>query len=154
MTNYHLAQINGGRLHAPIDDPRIAESAHALGAINAIPDESPGFAWRLQTDKGNTIGIQPTDDPLFLINMSTWETADALFQYVYRSDHVDFMRKRSDWFRGLAEPYMSLWWVRAGEVPTPQESLSCLNRFRRADPSEHPFSFRNQHPPPGREEGP
>lgn len=154
MTNYHLAQINVGRLRAPIDDPLITEFADALDTINAIADESRGFVWRLQTDEGNATAIQTTDDPLLLINMSVWETADALFEYVYRSEHVDFMRKRSDWFERMAEPHMCLWWVPAGEVPTPQEGLSRLQQFRRDGPTRDSFSFRHRYPPPGEEETP
>ncbi len=152
MADYHLAQINVGRLLAPIDDPQIAGFADALDAINAIADETTGFIWRLQTEEGNATGIQTTDDPLFLINMSLWETPDVLFEYVYRSEHVDFMRRRSDWFARMAEPHMCLWWVPAGEIPTPQEGLSRLERFRRDGPTLAAFSFRHQYPPPDGEE--
>ena len=148
MTEYHLAQINVGRLRAPIDDPQITEFADALDAINAAADESPGFVWRLQTDEGNATGIQTTDDPLFLVNMSVWETSEALFEYVYRSEHVDFMRKRSDWFERMAEPHMCLWWIPAGHVPTPDEGLRRLERFRRDGPTPDAFSFRHQYPSP------
>lgn len=149
MTDYHLAQINVGRLRAPIDDPQIAEFANALDAINTLADESPGFVWRLQTEEGNATGIQTSDDPLFLINMSVWETAEALFDYVYRSEHVDFMRRRSDWFERTAEPHMCLWWVLAGHLPTPGEALGRLERFRREGPTPNAFSFRHKYPPPG-----
>lgn len=40
---YHLAQINIGRLIAPIDDPKIAEFVAQLEPINALADEAPGF---------------------------------------------------------------------------------------------------------------
>jgi hypothetical protein len=150
VADYHLAQINVGRLRAPIDDPQIAEFADALDEINAIADAAEGFVWRLQTDAGNATGIQTTDDPLFLINMSVWETADALFEYVYRSEHVDFMRKRSDWFERMAEPHMCLWWIAAGEAPTPAEGLRRLDQFRRHGPTEDAFSFRRQYPKPGK----
>jgi hypothetical protein len=150
VEDYHLAQINVGRLRAPIDDPQIAEFADALEEINAIADASPGFVWRLQTDDGNATGIQTTDDPLFLINMSVWETPDTLFDYVYRSEHVDFMRKRNDWFDRMHEPHMCLWWVPAGEVPTPKEGLRRLEQLRRDGPTPDSFSFRHRYrPPPG-----
>jgi Domain of unknown function (DUF3291) len=43
---YQLAQINIGRLIAPIDDPKIAEFVANLEPINALADRSPGFVWR------------------------------------------------------------------------------------------------------------
>lgn len=44
---HHLAQINIGRLIAPIDDPRIAGFVSQLAPINGLADASPGFVWRL-----------------------------------------------------------------------------------------------------------
>ena len=55
---WHLAQLNVGRLLAPVESEMIAGFVAALEPINAIADASPGFVWRLQTDAGNA-----TDDP-------------------------------------------------------------------------------------------
>src|SRR5215831_17118315 len=54
---YHLAQINIGRLIAPIDDPRIAEFVAQLAPINALADQAHGFVWRLQSASGNATDI-------------------------------------------------------------------------------------------------
>ena len=43
MTEYHIAQINIGRILAPIDDPLMAEFVAQLPPINALADSSPGF---------------------------------------------------------------------------------------------------------------
>ena len=48
-----LAEINVGRLRAPVDDPLVAEFMDALDEINALADRSPGFRWRFQTEDGN-----------------------------------------------------------------------------------------------------
>jgi Domain of unknown function (DUF3291) len=53
----HLAQINIGRLIAPVDDPRIAGFVSQLDPVNAIADAAPGFVWRLQ---GRRPGTPPT----------------------------------------------------------------------------------------------
>jgi hypothetical protein len=55
--NYHLAQINVGRLVAPIDDPQVAEFVAGLEPINALADRAPGFVWRLQSALGNATDI-------------------------------------------------------------------------------------------------
>ena len=47
MSQFHLAQINIGRLRAPIDDPMIADFKNNLDSINAQAEASPGFVWRL-----------------------------------------------------------------------------------------------------------
>src|SRR5260370_8110328 len=46
--NCHLAQINIGRLIAPIYDPQIAEFAPPLVPLNASPDYPPAFVVRPQ----------------------------------------------------------------------------------------------------------
>ena len=86
MTRFHLAQVNIGRIIAPIDDPRMEGFRSQLDPINALADRSPGFVWRLQTEDGNATAIRPFDgDDRMAINMSTWTTIEALQQYVYQS---------------------------------------------------------------------
>ena len=76
--HWQLAQLNIGRLRAPIDDPLIAEFKEALDHINALADRSPGFVWRLQTDEGNATALHPIDDDeLIAINMSVWESIEV-----------------------------------------------------------------------------
>ena len=102
MTNYHLAEINIGRLRAPVDDPMIADFVANLDRINALAEGSPGFVWRLTGEGNNATDIQPDpSDPLMAINMSVWESAAALGAFVYRSDHQGVMRRRKEWFEKL-----------------------------------------------------
>jgi hypothetical protein len=54
MLTHHVAEINIGRLIAPLDDPRIAGFVAQLDPVNRIADASPGFVWRLQSEEGNT----------------------------------------------------------------------------------------------------
>ena len=95
---YHLAQINIGRLIAPIDDPKIAEFVSQLDPINALADGAPGFVWRLQSTSGNAIDIAYNDDPFMIVNMSVWESIEALRDYAYRSDHISVFRDRAKSF--------------------------------------------------------
>jgi hypothetical protein len=59
-----VAQLNVGRLRAPIDDPRIDDFRSNLASINALADASPGFVWRLQDESGNATGISAFEDAL------------------------------------------------------------------------------------------
>jgi Domain of unknown function (DUF3291) len=96
---WHLAQINVGRLTAPQGDPRTADFFAALDRINTLADASTGFVWCLQDESGNATAIRTTLDPLFAVNMSSWESADALFQFVYRSAHTPVMARRREFFQ-------------------------------------------------------
>src|SRR5438309_742180 len=92
--NYHLAQINIARLIAPLDDPKIAEFVAQLEPINALADKAPGFVWRLQSESGNATDIAYSDDPFVIVNMSVWESVEALREFAYNSNHIKVFRDR------------------------------------------------------------
>jgi len=145
---WHLAQVNVGRTVAPLNDPRLAEFMARLDEINAIAEASPGFVWRLQSDSGNATDIQLTDDPQFIVNLSVWETQQALFDFVYRSDHTAVMAKRRQWFEKSEKPFLALWWVPAGHLPSPREALDRLEILQKEGPTPRAFTFRKHFPAP------
>jgi hypothetical protein len=154
MTKYHLAQINIGRLRAPVDDPMIADFAANLDRINALADASSGFVWRLVGEGGNATDIQPdADDPLLAVNMSVWENPAALGAFVYRSAHQPIMRRRAEWFEKL-ELYMALWWVPVGHRPSVEEGMGRIETLRRLGPTAQAFTFRDIFPAPDANEAP
>ena len=149
MDEWHLAQVNIGRLRAPIDDPMIAEFKDALDSVNALAERSPGFVWRLQDDAGNATGIHPVEgDELIIPNMSVWESIEALGEFVYRSGHTPFLRRRREWFERYGSAYLALWWVPAGHIPTLDEALDRLDVIERDGPTPYAFTFRHAYPAP------
>ena len=141
-SRWHLAQLNVGRLLAPVESPEIAGFVAQLEPINKLADGHPGFVWRLQTDAGDATSIRPTEDDLFLINMSVWSSLETLRAFVYTTAHVQVLRQRRAWFEQLATSHMVLWWVPAGHVPTIEEALARLERLRREGPTPAAFTFR------------
>jgi Domain of unknown function (DUF3291) len=141
-SDFHLAQINIGRLTAPEGDPRVQGFFDALDRINALAEASPGFVWRLQDEDGDATGIQPTVDPLLIVNMSVWTSRAALFDFVYRSAHTPVMAKRRDYFERFSGAYQALWWVPAGSVPTISDGLARLWHLERFGPTPHAFTFK------------
>jgi hypothetical protein len=132
--DWHIAQLNVGRIVAPTNSPVLADFMGALDHINAMAEQSPGFVWRLQGDGGNATDILTTPDPYFLINMSVWKSIEELFEFVYRSTHTSFMVRRREWFERPAEAYQVLWWVPAGYLPSPTEALARLDYCGRMRP--------------------
>ena len=145
---HHLAQVNIGRLRAPIDDPLIADFVARLDEINALADASPGFVWRLQDDNGNATAIPAFDDPQMIINMSVWESLEALRAYTYRSDHTRVLTRRRDWFEKLDLPHLALWWIPAGTLPTVAEAKERLALLAARGPTADAFTFRDRFPAP------
>ena len=144
---HHLAQANVARMRAPIDDPLMASFVAQLDAINALAERSPGFVWRLQSDGGDATDIRAFEDPMLLINMSLWESVEALHDYVYRSDHVGLLRARRDWFVPNDGPVLVLWWVQAGELPTPEQAVEKLALLQANGPTPEAFTFRHRFGP-------
>ena len=147
MTGFHLAQINVGRLRAPVDDPMIADFAANLDRINALAESQPGFVWRLKGEGNNATDLHPTDDPLLIPNMSVWTDLDALAAFVYRTAHREVMRRRREWFEAM-ETYMALWWVPVGHTPTPAEGMARLAALERLGPTAEAFTFKAPFPAP------
>jgi hypothetical protein len=104
--DFHLAQVNAARACGQPNEPVMAEFMTALPEINALAERSPGFVWRLQTEDGDATAIRPCGDPLILINLSLWRDLNALREYVFRSDHAGYMRRRREWFERFERGYV------------------------------------------------
>ncbi|HEX3813666.1 MAG TPA: DUF3291 domain-containing protein [Mycobacteriales bacterium] len=140
----HLAQINVGRIRAPRDHPTIAGFMARLEPINALADASPGFVWRFVSDEADdATSVRPyPDDDLMLINFSVWESRQALWDFVYRSAHLEAMRRRREWFERMAESFQALWWVPEGHRPTVTEALDRLKCLQQQGSTPFSFTFR------------
>ena len=143
----HLALFNVARLRAPMDDPLIDDFRDNLDPINALAEDSPGFVWRLQDESGNATGIYPYGDELVIPNLVVWESIDALADFTYRSGHREFLRRRRDFFEAHELPYLCLWWIPEGTVPTVDEAVERLDHLRAHGPTPTAFTFRHRFDP-------
>ncbi|HEV8658227.1 MAG TPA: DUF3291 domain-containing protein [Thermoanaerobaculia bacterium] len=144
---FHIAQVNIGRMKAPLDSPVMAGFVARLDEINALADRSDGFVWRLQTEAGNATYLRPYDDDRILFNMSVWESVEALKDYVYRTAHAELLRDRNQWFEEFEAAYLALWWVPAGHTPSIDEAKKRLAYLEAHGPSQFAFTFRSIHQP-------
>ncbi len=140
---YHIAQLNIGKLLHPMEHPAIAGFKDNLEQINRLAERSQGFIWRLKDDSGNATHIQVFHDPLIIVNMSVWESVETLQSFVYLTEHKKFIQKRHLWFEKLSTPYMAIWWISEGHIPSLEEALDRLNHLIKEGESEYAFTFRN-----------
>ncbi|MFD6109686.1 DUF3291 domain-containing protein [Streptomyces yangpuensis] len=141
MQAAHLAQLNVATLLHPIDDPRIAPFVEALDPVNAAADGAPGFVWRLVGEgESDATGLRPAGEDV-IVNLSVWESQEALWDFAYRSGHLEVMRRRREWFERHVEAHMVLWWVPAGHLPTVGEALDRLTELWDHGPSPRAFTF-------------
>jgi len=148
MSGYDIAQLNVGRTVAPLDDPRLAGFVTRLDDINALAERSPGFVWRLQGDNGNNTELKVTDDPRFIVNLSVWETVEALHAFTYGSEHRTVFTRRFDWFERWEGPSTVLWWQPRGMTPDIDDALRRLRRLAEIGPTPDGFTFKQRFPPP------
>jgi hypothetical protein len=144
----NVAQVNIARLLAPLDSPQLADFVAMLEPINALADRSRGFVWRLQTESGDATGIRAFDDDRIIVNLSVWQTIEALGEFVFASRHVDVLRRRKAWFERMSEAHLALWWLPIRTIPTIEEAERRLARLRELGPTPFAFTLREPFGPP------
>lgn len=149
-----LAQVNVGRLVAPLDSPQLADFTANLDPVNAVADTAPGFVWRLQTEDGNATTVRAFEadaegaDGGILVNMSVWESVEALAAYVYGEAHLAVLRRRREWFERMKDAYTALWWIPRGHVPAVGEAEERVRHLRAHGPTPYAFTLKIHFPPP------
>jgi hypothetical protein len=141
MLGMHLAELNIGRVRYPLDDPRMAGFVDNLELVNGLAERSEGFIWRLKDDSGNATSIHAFDDSRIILNISVWESVEALERYVWQTVHKRFYGRRHEWFDKMDGAYFVMWWVPAGHRPTVQEAVERLQSLRQDGPSDVAFGW-------------
>ena len=147
MSQYELAQLNVAIMKEPLQSPGMADFVANLDRINALAEASPGFVWRLQTEEGDATALRPMGENT-LVNMSVWRDVESLNAFVYRSAHVEIMRRRAEWFQRMSDAYLVLWWVPRGRRPTMDEALAKLTLLRQKGATAEAFTLRQAFDPP------
>jgi hypothetical protein len=145
---WHVAQVNIALPVEPLDTPALEGFVALLEPVNQLADSAPGFVWRLQTEDGDATSIRAFGDDRLIVNMSVWESIEALWEYVYDGGHLKAMRRRREWFSRMAESHLALWWVPAGELPTVAEAERRVARLRAEGPTPYAFTFKQRYGPP------
>ena len=148
MRGYDVAQLNVGRTVAPIDDARLGDFVGWLDEINALAERSPGFVWRLQDENGNNTSLKVSADPLFIVNLSVWESIEQLHAFTYASAHKSVFARRFDWFERREGPNHVMWWLPTGATPDVTDALRRLERLAELGPTPAAFTFKDRFPPP------
>ena len=148
-SHWHLAEINVARARAPLTDPVMADFVSQLNAINALAEAAESFVWRLKDDDGAPSSyVHFADDPRLIVNMSVWESIEALHAYAYRSGHGAVYAARRSWFEDLGAPPLAMWWIPAGAIPTLAEGRRRWELLCQNGPTADAFTFKQRFDPP------
>lgn len=143
MSGWQLAELNIARWKVDPESPAAADFINNIDRINALAESSPGFVWRLKDeDTGNAMAVDQPFGPEFIVNLSVWESIEALKSYVYKTSHREILARRQEWFSHMELAHMVMWWVPAGHQPDLAEAHARLQRLDRDGPSVEAFTFR------------
>lgn len=139
-----LAHVNVAVLKYPHGDSRVQPFFDAVPQINALAEASPGFVWR-ETDAGEEARAAALfGEPNLAIALSVWRDIESLYQFVYRSMHARFLRRRADWFVPTWSVNKALWWVPVGHRPGMVEAKHRLDWLSKHGSGEIAFGFSEQ----------
>jgi hypothetical protein len=126
----------------------MADFMALLDEINLLAEQSPGFVWRMQGPSGNATDMRVGDDPLVIVNLTVWDSADDLFAFTYRSNHRSVFARRFEWFEHWQGPSIALWWQPTETIPTIEDAFRRLQLLADHGPSAEAFTFKQRFPPP------
>jgi hypothetical protein len=96
----------------------------------------------LKDDSGpGATDIIVTEEPRVIVNMSVWQTLDALEDFVWNILHEKFYRKRGNWFEPWPGAHLVLWWLQNDAMPTLAEGLARLALLNEKGPTEEAFGW-------------
>lgn len=160
MSRFHLAQVNVAYARGDQEADVMRSFNAQLDAINGLAERSPGFVWRYVTDSRDP-AQREFADPLVLFNMSVWEDLASLHAFTYRTAHGKVFADRKLWFRewrehvpqvrelGTGMPFLALWWIAAGHIPTAQEGIARLRLLGEQGPHAQAFTLKQAFTPEG-----
>ncbi|MCJ8319632.1 MAG: DUF3291 domain-containing protein [Colwellia sp.] len=138
----YLAQLNIAQTLAPIEDVLMKEFVDNLEPINQLAEQSQGFIWRLQDEAGDATHIRIFDDPSIIANMSVWQDVESLKAFIFKTHHINFLKRKREWFEKMPEENHVMWWVEEGHTPTLEEAKERLIHLRQHADSPFAFSFK------------
>jgi hypothetical protein len=139
----HLAQLNIAKTKYSLESPEIKEFVDNLEPVNKLAESSSGFIWRLQDESGDATNITAFSDPDIIVNMSVWDSIEALKNFMFRTHHRDFLRRKKEWFHSIPDDSYVLWWVPKGHIPTVQEAVEKLEFLRTNGDTPYAFTFKS-----------
>ena len=141
MKKYHLAQLNIAKAKANLQTNLMYGFTSRIDEINQLAEKQQGFIWRLDTDDSEITGIEEFDNPLIIVNMSVWDSLESLKKFVYKSNHIELLKQKKQWFNKMDESYMVLWWIEKNHIPSLNEAKIKLDYLRQNGVSEYAFNF-------------
>lgn len=139
-----LAQANIALFRWPLTDARMLEFNSQIEAMNHLAESSEGFVWRFSDDYDSTGRESPFDHPLLFFNMSVWRNVESLRHFVFHTEHIEMLRRKSEWTLPVHDfPPIAMWRIEeSANMPTVAAAIAQLKKLR-SKISGEVFTFAN-----------
>lgn len=138
-----MGRFRGVNIH----DPIIKEFADNLDNINALAESYDDFIWRLKDENNNATAFRLYEDERIAVYMSVWRDIESLENFAYKSGHVDFLRRKREWFLNFGSAHVVLWRIPVGTLPTLEDDIVRLAHLDTHGATSFAFTFKNRFAP-------
>ena len=90
----NVAQYNIARLKGPA--ALLPGFLDEVARVNALGDKAPGFLYRYEVSDGNSLAETVRDG--MIINLTVWDSVEALYNFTFKGAHLEMLQRRADWF--------------------------------------------------------
>ena len=138
-----IAEYDIARCNEALDHPVMKDFVDSIDTVFALAESSIGFIWRHQEEDEGVEGYLIDGDPLMIENLSIWQSVSDLHNFLYRSHHIDYMKRGREWFSKLDVITVALWYVDEGYQPSVEESRERLKHLQTHGDSEFAFGLQS-----------
>lgn len=137
----HLAQINVAQWKISPEDPRAAGFMDNIDRVNALASRTPGYVWRLADRAEEARALTVFGNDALIINMSVWETPEALEHFVWNTLHKRIYERKDEWFGATGGQRFVMWWIEPGTVPTIDDAKARLDHLNEHGNTDFAFGW-------------
>ena len=139
-----IAEYDIARCREPLDSPVMKDFVDSIDTVFALAESSAGFIWRFNDGESSAESFLIDDDPLMVENLSVWASVDDLHNFLYRSNHVNYLKRGREWFSPMSDTKVALWYVEPGHQPSIEEGRERLRHLQTHGDSDHVFGLKSK----------
>ena len=134
-----IYQFNVAQMKYPKDAPDMQSFFNAVPHVQRLAESAPGFIWRELNEDDPTIGKRLGTD--FIVNLSAWESLDALYAFVFSQSHRQIMMARDHWFTHVGKALSVVWFANDAPYPTWDQAIDRLEMLWQIGPTQDAFDY-------------
>ena len=134
-----IYQFNVAQMKYPKDASEMQSFFNAVPHVQRLAESSPGFIWREVNEDDPTISNRLGTD--FIVNLSAWESLDALYAFVFSQSHRQIMMARDHWFTHVGKALSVVWFANDAPYPSWDQAIDRLEMLWQNGPTRDAFDY-------------